>query len=160
MPLYFFEAIDSFGKPVRDEGIFESSATMYLALKKKGLVLTDYKRRRFSLDNLRTSRLKRMVVAEFLRNLSMIIRGGVPIIQAMEDFLNNPAEPALKRKLAVIYDRLTEGFQLSEALEAAGGFSPIVVVLARIGEESGNLDKTLSNAATHLENIQDIINKP
>ncbi len=159
MPLYLFEAIDSSGKPVRGEGVFESSGTMYIALKKKGLMLTGYRHRRFSLDRLRPAGLKRLAVAEFLRNLSMIIRGGVPIIQAIEDFLNNPAEPALKKKLVVIHDRLAEGFQLSQALEEAGGFSPIVVVLARIGEESGNLDKTLHDAATHLENIQDIINK-
>jgi len=159
MPFYVYEAINSAGQQVRDEGVFDSTGAMYLTLKKKGLTLTDYHRRWFSPGGITGRRIKRIVAAEFLRNLAMIIGGGVTLMQALEDFLNMPLEPALKKKLRVIHGKISEGFQLSEALEEAGGFSPFVIVLARIGEESGSLDRTLMDAADHLESIQDIISR-
>jgi type II secretory pathway component PulF len=159
MPFYIYEAINSMGQQIRDEGLFDSAAAMYLALSKKGLTLVDYRRRWFTPGGITGRRVKRMVAAEFLRNLAMIISGGVTLLQALEDFLDTPLEPALKKKLKLIHQRISEGFQLSEAIEEAGGFSPFVVVLARIGEESGSLDRTLQDAADHLESIQDIINR-
>ncbi len=159
MPLYSYEALNRQGEQIREQGVFDSSATMYHALKAKGLTLINYRRLYLSSVLIRSRGLKRAVAAEFLRNLAMILKGGVPLLQALEDFLNTPADPVLKRKLQLIYNLISDGYQLSEAMEEAGGFSDIVVVLARIGEESGNLDRTLKDAATHLENIQDIINR-
>ncbi len=159
MPLYVYQAINSAGEQVSDQGVFDSAGAMYLALKQKGLILVDYKRRWFTSGIMKQRRVKRMVAAEFFRNLSMILAGGVTLLQALEDFLDTPLDPALRKKLQFIHARISEGFQFSEALEEAGGFSPLVIVLARIGEESGNLDRTLRDAADHLENIQDIINR-
>ncbi len=159
MPLYVYEALNRQGEQIREQGVFDSTATMYRTLKAKGLTLINYRRLYITSALIAGRRLKRLVAAEFLRNLAMILKGGVPLLQALEDFLNTPLDPVLKRKLQLIYAFISDGYQLSEAMEEAGGFSDIVVVLARIGEESGNLDRTLHDAATHLENIQDIINR-
>ncbi len=159
MPLYYYEAINSSGRLVRDQGNFDSHDSLYQGLKKRGLTLTNYRRRWFLSGDLGKRHIKRMVVAEFLRNLAMTIKGGVTLMQAIEDFMDSPLEPVLKAKLSVIHERLAEGFQFSEAMQEAGGFPPLVIVLAKIGEESGTLDKTLKDAAVHLETVQDILNK-
>ena len=159
MPLYVYEAINSAGQQVRAQGAFDSAGAMYLALKQKGLTLVDYRRRWVTADIMKPRRIKRMVSAEFFRNLSMILSGGVTLLQALEDFLETPLDPVLRKKLEAVHARISEGFQFSEALQEAGGFSPLVIVLARIGEESGSLDRTLRDAADHLENIQDIITR-
>ncbi len=159
MASFVYEALTQEGDVVRGTGDFDSSRDLYGYLRSRGLTLLNYRRRWLSLAARRTGRMKRLVVAEFLRNLGMMIGGGVQLLTALEDFAANPMDPALKARLQVICRRISEGFLLSDAMKEAGGFSPVVIVLARIGEESGNLDRTLRDAAAHLENVQDIIDR-
>jgi type II secretory pathway component PulF len=53
---------------------------------------------------------------------------------------------------------LNEGYSFSDGLKREKGFfSPIVLALIRVGEETGRLDETLERAAEHLLRVEEII---
>ncbi len=158
MPHYIYEALTNTGERIKDEGEYPSLGVLYQDLRQRGLTLLDYKKK-FSLDlYFFPPKIKRPILAEFFRNLSLLIRGGVPIKQAIEDLYKSPGDPALKKAFGKILKRIDEGQLLSEAMkEQPRVFGKIVLVLVTIGEETGSLDRTLEDAATHIERVEEII---
>lgn len=158
MPTYSYEAIDATGAIIRDEGTFTSVEGLYEGLRARGLELVSY-RRKITLPSLLSSgHIKRMILAEFLRNLSIMIRGGIQIREAMEEMARSPSNKTMKRTLKNLSDRLYTGHLLSDAMEQEKkAFPNIILTLVRIGEETGTLDKTLKNASFHLEKIERIV---
>ncbi|OCC15093.1 Type II secretory pathway, component PulF [Dissulfuribacter thermophilus] len=158
MPHYIYEALTNTGERIKDEGEYPSVGALYQDLRQRGLTLLDYKKK-FSFDlSFIPQKIKRPILAEFFRNLSLLIRGGVPIKQAIEDLYKSPGDPALKKALGKILKRIDEGQLLSEAMkEQPRVFGKIVLVLVTIGEETGSLDRTLEDAATHIERVEEII---
>lgn len=158
MPLFLYEAIDSAGVVVRDEGEFASVEGLFEALNARGLALVKYRRRHFKLKFNIGGGIKRTVLAEFFRNLSLLIRGGIPLRQAIEDLAKSPGSNAISPILKDILNRLDQGQLLSEAMEANRRyFSRLLITLVSIGEETGSLDRTLEDAAAHLERVEEIV---
>ncbi len=158
MPHYTYEALTNSGERIKDEGEYPSVGALYQDLRQRGLTLLDYKKK-LSLDlSFIPQKVKRPILAEFFRNMSLLIRGGVPIRQAVDDLYKSPGDPALKKALGKILKRIDEGQLLSEAMkEQSRVFGKIVLVLVTIGEETGSLDRTLEDAAIHLERVEEII---
>jgi len=100
-----------------------------------------------------TGRMGDLEVAEFCSMLSMYVSGGVDLQSALSDMENSARTPALKHVVTELRQALMNGFPLSQALRAAGQFPEEVLALARIGEESGTLDRVLRDAAAHIERV-------
>jgi len=96
-------------------------------------------------------RISRADLAEFFRNLAVMLGGGVPILSAMEE-LATDAEAGPTAVLAGdLLESLRSGASLTESLQRHADLVPETVRnLARIGETSGTLDTTLGHAADHL----------
>jgi len=160
MSWYIYEAYTPDGNRIRDEGNFSSPTELYQALKQQGLTLVNYQKRLFRLNFFLSTRIKRTLLAEFLRNLSLVLRAGVPLVEAMEDLANSPGDKRLRLIIKELVKRIRAGELFSEALgHYERVFPNIVIVLARLGEETGKLDQTLKDAALHLERVQEIIDK-
>jgi type II secretory pathway component PulF len=158
MPFFSYEAIDGAGVVVRDEGEFTSVDSLFEALSAKGLALVKYRRRRLRLNFHIGGGINRTILAEFFRNLSLLIRGGIPLRQAIEDLSKSPGSKAIAPVLKDILKRLDQGQLLSEAMDANRRyFSRLLITLASIGEETGSLDRTLEDAAAHLERVEEIV---
>lgn len=158
MPIYAYEALDSLGQRIKDKGEFGSVADLYAQLRAKGLTLLDCRRQWLQVADLFPRRVKRTILAEFFRNFALLVRGGVPLKQALEDMCRSSGDAGLKQVLRQILLKLEDGYLLSEAMrDHKKTFSRILIVLASIGEETGNLDRTLEDAAQHLERIEEII---
>ena len=99
-------------------------------------------------------RIQRADLAEFFRGLSVMLRGGVPIAEALEEFAREDHHPGISAMAADIRDNLLEGKEFSRSLEAHADVIPETVLnLARIGEASGTLDVTMTRAAEHLARV-------
>ncbi len=158
MPGYSFEAMTPAGVIVRGQGVFASLEALFEHLESKNHTLISYKKNWFAPSAVKGGKIKRLVMAEFLKNLALLTRGGVHLRQAVEDMANSPGEPVMQALLKRILEQLDQGMMLSEAIEKEKRFFPkIVMVLAAIGEETGNLDKTLEDAAEHIYRVDDII---
>ncbi len=102
--------------------------------------------------------VKRAEVTEFLSNLSVMLRSGMPIVTALEELANDADSPALVTTVQGILFYVEAGSNLSDA---AGHYPKIftntVLHLIRIGEETGGLDRTLKDASEHLRRIDRIL---
>jgi type II secretory pathway component PulF len=104
------------------------------------------------------TKVKRKEVAEFLSNLSVMLRSGIPIIGALKELVDENENPALKAASEGMLFHLESG---ASFFEAVGNykkiFSSTVRYLVRIGEETGSLEKTLKDAAEHVQHLDQII---
>jgi len=159
MAHYSYTATDSRGQQHEAEGDFSSLPEMFQALENKGLSLIQYRRKIFPGKYFSINRsISRLDLAEFFRNLALLLRGGVPLRDGLEDLTTSAERSTLSQVFIRIQSKLEEGMLFSEGLEQEAKYIPrIILPLVAIGEETGQLDKTLKDAATHLEKIQEII---
>jgi len=163
MPIFSYKAIDEDGIVVSDtiEGFDLDS--VYNNLSRKGLYIIHIKEKGRLLSTfgrgLRRRRIKRIDVIEFGHNLSVMLRAGVPLVSALEDVMTTTEDRYLQERIGEIRREVDMGMSLSEAIEAQKDvFPPIIVRLARVGEETGELDKTISDAVDHLQRVEDLAN--
>jgi len=103
-------------------------------------------------------RLKREEVADFFRNIAVMLRSGIPMFTAIEDMASDDSSVAIQRVSRDILESLKSGASFSESVERHSDIVPQTVIhLIRIGESSGNLDRTLMDAAEHLKRVDKIV---
>jgi general secretion pathway protein F len=85
--------------------------------------------------------------AMLARVLGALLRGGVGIVRALDIVEGTLTNAILADKLGVIRDQVKRGAGFSRSLSAAGGFPPLFVQLAEVGEEAGRLDQMLVKVA-------------
>lgn len=89
------------------------------------------------------------------RQLAMMIGSGTPVEEALGAVSTQSEKPGVRRLLASMRDRVSEGHRLSEALTDAGrAFSPLYRSVVAAGEVSGNLGQVLEQLAVYLEKSQ------
>ncbi|MBT8764148.1 type II secretion system F family protein [Desulfohalobiaceae bacterium Ax17] len=102
--------------------------------------------------------VKRPVLAEFFNNLSMLLSAGVPILSALEELEGDAENPFLKLTIRLICTDIESGQTFGEAIEKHRRiFSPVLLHMIRIGEETGNLDKMLKKCSEHIQHLHEII---
>lgn len=156
MAQYMYEAIDEEGAVIKGLDEFRSTEELFEHLLSKGFTLVRYKRRR-SLKPKLGATIKRAQLAEFFRNLSLFIKGRVSLKQALEELLASARDNTTRHLLRTLLKGLVDGLLLSEVMKKfPQHFSRILIALVEIGEETGSLDRTLEDAANHLEKIEEI----
>ena len=102
--------------------------------------------------------LKREEVADFFRNIAIMLKSGIPMFTAIEDMASDDSSAAVQRVAKDILENLKTGASFSEGVERHSDIVPQTVIhLIRIGESSGNLDRTLMDAAEHLKRVDKIV---
>lgn len=102
-------------------------------------------------------RVKSDDVAEFLRSVAVMLKAGVPLVDAIADATEHLGNRALERVAEDLRLALESGVSLSDAVAKYGTLFPqSVVYLIRMGEETGLLDRTLMDAAEHLRRVSRI----
>ena len=102
-------------------------------------------------------RIRRDDLIEFLNNLSIMLKSGIPILTALAESISVAENRALIRTVEHIQLSIEAGLNLSDAVDQHKQVFPETVrYLVRIGEETGNLDRTLKDAASHLERLRQI----
>jgi general secretion pathway protein F/type IV pilus assembly protein PilC len=107
-----------------------------------------------SIEWLRGNELKDEDLSELLHSLGLMLKSGLPIIEALTELSTDSGEKASSLLALDLKDSILSGFNLSEAIDRHGNLIPPTVrYLIKIGESSGTLDKTLMDAASHLKRI-------
>ena len=95
--------------------------------------------------------LERSLLARFCRSFSMMLQAGLPLTTA----LNLVAEAVGNRhmELSIITMRLSieKGENLSRVSQASGMFTPMVMQMINVGEETGRVDELLAEVAGFYE---------
>ena len=91
-------------------------------------------------------RLRVFQLARLYRTLGMLLRGGIPVVQALEmvaDLLSPTLQPLLVRAIALI----REGRSMSSAFETQGLATPVASRMMQVGERTGNMGEMMERAA-------------
>lgn len=96
----------------------------------------------------------------FLRQLGLMLRTGLTLLQALEVCRDQTLKPHFARTIDNVADSVQEGDPLSEALAKNRRFFPAYLVkLVESAEASGELDVTMERAAEHLERRAELQNR-
>ncbi|MDP3994170.1 MAG: type II secretion system F family protein [Candidatus Doudnabacteria bacterium] len=80
----------------------------------------------------------------FINNLAVTIRAGLPVSKALNVLTKQMPNHYFRKIIGEIAHNVEEGKTLSESMAPYKNvFTPIVVNMVKVGEESGELDKTL-----------------
>ncbi len=104
--------------------------------------------------------VKKVAVARFTRTLASLLRGGVPLLSALEVVKNSAGNVVISNALSASQDSIKEGEDLSTRLGASKIFPPMVVQMVSVGEEAGELDRMLDKVADfYEEDAQDMVDR-
>ena len=86
-------------------------------------------------------------VAKFSRTVGTLLGNGVSLLRAISIAVETVDNSHIKASLNVLEPAVKRGQRMSSALEEAGIFSPLVIQMVRVGEESGSLDEMMTELA-------------
>lgn len=157
MPVFQYTALDVRQQLLSGTLLAETPAEGRQSLRDRGLKILAFvpaKSQRSSWRSSLSTRRRREHVAECARYLSLLLRSGVPLVEAL-DVLTRKRSGALTTVLKHVRDRVTGGQALADALaEHRQWFDTVFVSAARVGERSGCLEEALSDLAQHLESSE------
>jgi len=107
-----------------------------------------------------STRIKSKEITAFGRQLSSLIRAGVPILNAIGIIADQSESAKFKDTLKRIYEDLKNGAPFSQALgQFPHLFSPLYLALVSAGETSGMLDQTLLSITDHRQKQEEILSR-
>lgn len=117
----------------------------------KRWIATDSGRGHFDLIKLKMpvfgGLVHKSAISRFSRTLSVLVRTGVPILQAMDIVAETAGNMVVARAVRDVQSSVKEGESLAEPLTHHPVFPPMVVQMMAVGEETGALDTMLSKVA-------------
>jgi len=90
-------------------------------------------------------------VARLMRTLSLLLSSGIAITPALEDAVTVLDNQVLRAEVVKFKEQINSGSSFSAALRNSKSFPDFVLNIVAIGEESGELDKSLMRIATDYE---------
>jgi len=90
-------------------------------------------------------------IGRLSRALSVLLMGGVPVLEALEVARDVVGNEVLARALDEVRQRVREGERVADHLRRVGVFPPLFTRLVAVGEEAGNLPQSLTTVADTLD---------
>ena len=92
--------------------------------------------------------IRESALSRFARTLGMLLRGGIPIMQALDMTKDCVEDAVLYRVITNMRDAVEKGAKISDCLKVSGGASSLhTAQMISVGEETGNLDGILEKLA-------------
>lgn len=150
MALYRYRAVDAAGKVAKGETDALNEFDLEAQLSKNGLDLIKASAAKDRAHAVH--KLARRDLIQFLFQLEMLLRAGVPIQAILSDLRETSETPKIKILCANLYEKIDSGSTLSESFAANPGIFPeLVVNLVRAGEATGQLPYVLQEIVASLK---------
>lgn len=94
---------------------------------------------------------QKAALSRFASIFAILQTSGVPIMQTLTILSATMGNEALTRTFDKVRDRIKEGAGIAIPLKSAKYFTPMVVDMIAIGEESGKIDEMMRAVATHYD---------
>ena len=86
---------------------------------------------------------KKVAMSRFSRTLGLLLRAGVPVLQALDIVAGSTGNEVLARAALDVKQSVKGGESISRPLEDHSVFPPMVVQMISVGEDTGALDQML-----------------
>jgi len=95
--------------------------------------------------------LLKAAISRFASIFAILHSSGIDILDSMDILSGTIGNAAVSHEVVGIKNRLEEGRGIAGPLMAAKYFTPMVINMVAIGEETGNLQDMLQEAASHYD---------
>lgn len=115
---------------------------------------------RHRLRGLRARKPSADEVASAVRQLSILVRAGIPLVESLQSLAEQARSQLLRVCLESMATDVSQGMALSDAFARQQMVFPALAAeMSRVAEAGGNLADTLDKLATHLETSAEISRK-
>jgi type IV pilus assembly protein PilC len=153
---FSWEAKDKKGKIIKGDMIAASEAVVSATLRRQSLLVTKVKKQR----SLSKGKVTSKDITLFTRQLSTMMKAGVPLLQAFDIVGKGHSNPAVQKLLIDIKSDISTGSSMSQAFKKYPlYFDALYCNLIEAGEQAGILETVLDRLATYQEKIQAIKGK-
>jgi type IV pilus assembly protein PilC len=94
---------------------------------------------------------KKSAVSRFARTFGALLKGGVPIADAMAITSSTAGNRLLEEGFLKTLESIRGGQPLAPSLKATGVFPPMVIQMIAVGEKSGNLPEMLAKISDYYD---------
>ncbi len=94
---------------------------------------------------------QKILLAHFIRNLSIACTAGLPILQGLQLARPTRTNRAFDHDIYLLKNRINAGESMHQAMSSDSFFPAFIVQMIKVGEESGMLDAMLAKTADFLE---------
>ncbi|MFT4190211.1 MAG: type II secretion system F family protein [Comamonas sp.] len=154
--IFDWEGKDRAGKTVSGELRAQGPQQVQAMLRRRGVLNAKVSRRKVRGGR----RIRPKDVAVLTRQLSTMMKAGVPLLQSFDIVGRDHANPRVARMLSAIRADVETGTALSAAFRKyPQHFSALYCNLIEAGEAAGILDELLDRLATYMEKIEGVKSK-
>ncbi|WP_079436657.1 type II secretion system F family protein [Zoogloea sp. LCSB751] len=154
--LFLWEGKDKNGKIIRGEMRAATETVVQTILRRQGVLAHKIRKQSFS----RGRKISDKDIALFTRQLSTMMRSGVPLLQSFDIAIKGCGNPSLGRLLNDVRANVETGSSLSQAFRRhPEHFDALFCNLVEAGEQAGILDSLLDRLASYKEKILAIKSK-
>ena len=103
---------------------------------------------------------EKIKISRFTRYFSLMFASGITVLDAINLSKGVLSNTVLEDGIERAWQQISEGSSISEAFKNIGIFPPLIVRMLRVGESSGQMDKSLDNVSYFFDrDINDSIEK-
>lgn len=161
MPYFRYKAINLEGAVINGLTEHRDMELAYENISDSGLhIIKIQKSDRLSeayIKRVSTWSIKTKDIIEFAKNLSVMQRAGLPLIESISDISESIENRYFRERLLSIRKAIELGSGFSEALSRHKDVFPeIFINLTAVAEETGRISESLSDIALHLQRMEDL----
>jgi type IV pilus assembly protein PilC len=153
MPIFSYIAKDASGNPIKAKEFALSEQDLKMRLVRQGLIIISIKEARQVINiSFFKPKIKTSDLVLFCKQLATMVKGGVPLLRAINSISDELKNPLLKGTLGEISHLIKGGESLSGSLKRFPNvFSNLFVAIVEAGEKVGSLDTMLERLSSYLE---------
>ncbi len=95
--------------------------------------------------------IRKFETARFSRTLSALMKGGVPLLEALGTVQGVMGNRLMARAISQVQVRVREGKGMARPMGESGLFPPLALNMIAVGEETGRLDAMLAEVAGYYD---------
>ena len=146
--IFAWEGRDRTGKVVRGEIRAGGEAVVNVSLRRQGIAVTKVKKKSFR----STKKIKEKDIALFTRQLSTMMKAGVPLLQSFDIIARGHTNPSVSKLVQDIRSDVETGTSLNQSFRKFPlYFDPLFCNLIAAGEQAGILEDLLERLAIYKE---------
>lgn len=148
---FLWEGTDKLGRKMKGEMLAPGEAVVRQSLRRQGINVTKVRKQSFFAG---AKKISEKDVALFTRQLSTMVKAGVPLLQSFDITARSHSNPALQRLLGSIKSDVESGSSLNQAFRRHPKyFDTLYCNLVEAGEQAGILEAVLDRIASYKEKI-------
>ncbi|MCE5199393.1 type II secretion system F family protein [bacterium] len=164
MPIFVYRSLAPSGAMRNSKIEALSEAHARKAIKAKGeqvLQIKEANSTQAADDNTRpTKKVPIDEVAGAIRQISILVRAGVPLVEGLNGLAEQAKSPALRACVEQVTLNVSQGMSLSDAFsQHPNVFPTLAVEMAKVAEAGGNLSEAMERLADHMESGAEISRK-